>query len=67
MIKKWKLDKNVKSHEMKAIVRKRIERQSGVPPKQSEFRVRGQEVNSGKIDRFQRTHPPGHIVDVERK
>lgn len=56
MIKKWKFDKNIKRHEMNAVVRKRNERQSCVPPKQSAFRVRGYEVDSSKIDRFERTN-----------
>lgn len=67
MIKKWKLDKNVKRHEMKAIVRKRTQRQCDVLPKQSAFRVRGQDVSSDKINRFQRTNPTGQRADVEMR
>ena len=65
MIRKWKLDKNVKRHEMKAIVRKRIRRQNEDPPKQFVFRVRGQDVSPVKIDRFERTNPMNQSADVE--
>ena len=65
MIKKWKFDKKVKRHEMKAIVRKRAERQRDVPSKQSAFRVRGQPVNSDKVDRFQKANPADQGSDIE--
>ncbi|KAL9629811.1 MAG: hypothetical protein Q9164_006715 [Protoblastenia rupestris] len=58
-IKKWKVDKNIKRREMKSIIRKQTQRQSDVLPKRSAFRVRGHDVDSTKIDRFQRTNQSG--------
>ena len=44
---------------MKAIVRKKNQRQRDVLPKRSAFRVRGHDLDSAKIDRFQRTNQIG--------
>jgi hypothetical protein len=48
----WQLDKNVKGHEMKSIVRK----QARLKPKgkTAAFRVRGQPVPQQKIERWER-------------
>src|SRR5436190_23153455 len=52
MIKRWKIHKNINSREMRAIIRKRREREAANPPKKSEFRVRGRNVPIRKIERF---------------
>jgi hypothetical protein len=52
-IQKWKLDKNVKSKEMEAIVRKRQQRKVQEPFRPERvFHVRGQEVAQAKIERW---------------
>ena len=50
-IKDWKLEKNVKSDEMKVIVRK-IQQRAAIG-KNTAFRVRGQPVDPSKIERWQ--------------
>ncbi|KAL8857152.1 MAG: hypothetical protein Q9178_006328 [Gyalolechia marmorata] len=52
-IQKWKIDKNVKAEEMKAIVRKQAQRSFTGKP--SAFRVRGVLVPEHKIVRFRKT------------
>ncbi|KAI4283731.1 MAG: hypothetical protein L6R38_001988, partial [Xanthoria sp. 2 TBL-2021] len=52
-IHKWKIGKNVKAEEMKAIVRKQAQR--AITGKQSAFRLRDVEVPEHKIDRFRKT------------
>jgi hypothetical protein len=52
-IQKWKLDKNVKSKEMEAIVRKRQQRTLQEPFRPGlVFHVRGQQVEQAKIERW---------------
>jgi hypothetical protein len=54
-ISQWKLDKNVKPDEMKAIVRKKQKRKLiEVNQRDLKFRVRGFEVPSRKIHRYMR-------------
>jgi hypothetical protein len=51
------LDKNVKSREMKTIVRKQLERKLLEPERPRLIaRVRGVEIDSTKIDRWMHTH-----------
>jgi phage-related protein len=53
----WKLDKNIKPEEMKAIVRYRQQRNLIDTGKGSlKFRVRGREVEPQKIERWMRKH-----------
>ncbi|CAN9213187.1 unnamed protein product [Alternaria alternata] len=53
----WKLDKNIKPEEMKAIVRHRQQRNLIDTDKGSfKFRVRGREVEPQKIERWMRKH-----------
>lgn len=49
----WRFDKNIKSHEMEAIVRKKIQRMVA-ERKQSTFRLRGVPVEEAKINRYLR-------------
>lgn len=52
-MKKWKLDKNIKDHEMRAIVRKRQDRIVLQPDRsQLKFRVRKFDVDSRKVARW---------------
>lgn len=56
-LSRWKLDKNIKPEEMKAIVRRRQQRnlvETGKPGLR--FRVRGQEVEPQKIERWMKSH-----------
>jgi hypothetical protein len=54
---KWKLDKNIKSDEMKAIVRHRQQRRLIETSKpELNFRVRGQDVKPEKIERWMKDH-----------
>ena len=46
------MDKKVKGHEMRAIIRKQKKRKAESPFKESAFRVRKQHVSSNKIKRF---------------
>jgi hypothetical protein len=56
-ISKWNLDKNIKPKEMKAIVRKKLERKLLEPDRpEYSFRIRGVEVDSSKIDRWIHAH-----------
>ncbi|KAH8724935.1 hypothetical protein GQ44DRAFT_617014 [Phaeosphaeriaceae sp. PMI808] len=60
-IKRWKLEKNIKSEEMKWIVKKRQRRRLVEAGKRDlRFLVRKNEVNSTKIDRWMRENevPP---------
>ncbi|KAF2627190.1 hypothetical protein BU25DRAFT_393898 [Macroventuria anomochaeta] len=60
-ISKWKLDKNIKPKEMKAIVRKTQHRNLVEVDRASlRFKVRGQEVEQEKITRWMRTHDVSH-------
>ncbi|KAI4672456.1 uncharacterized protein J4E78_000957 [Alternaria triticimaculans] len=53
----WKLDKNIKPDEMKAIVRRRQQRSLVETDKNDlKFRVRGQEVEPHKIERWMKRH-----------
>lgn len=52
-IHNWKIGKNVKAEEMKAIVRKQAQR--AITGKPSAFRLRDVEVPEHKIDRFRKT------------
>jgi hypothetical protein len=53
----WKLDKNIKSDEMKAIIRHRQQRRLIETSKPAlEFRVRGQDVEPQKIERWMKSH-----------
>ncbi|KAI4669197.1 uncharacterized protein J4E79_001240 [Alternaria viburni] len=53
----WKLDKNIKPEEMRAIVRHRQRRELVETDKSSlMFRVRGQEVEPQKIERWMKRH-----------
>ena len=49
-ISQWRLDKNVKDHEMKVIARKQVQRKRH--GKSSGFRVRGNSVELEKIGRY---------------
>jgi hypothetical protein len=51
-IKDWGIDKNIKTNEMKAIVRKRMERKV-MEDKESAFRVRGRNIAPAKIRRWE--------------
>ena len=52
-IKEWGMDiKNIKNHEMQAIVRKDRKRKAEDPLRESEYRVNGQTVEPKKIERF---------------
>jgi hypothetical protein len=53
-VAQWRLEKNIKKHEMAAIVRKQQQRKA-TDNKDSAFRVRGREVEASKINRFVRT------------
>ena len=54
---RWKLDKNVKPEEMKAIVRLRQQRSLVESDKRDlKFRVRGQEVEPQNIERWLKRH-----------
>ncbi|MCJ1473176.1 hypothetical protein MMC13_001827 [Lambiella insularis] len=53
-IAQWRIGKNIKENEMKAIVRKERQRKMQDPPKDSVFRVRKLPVDSQKIERFKR-------------
>jgi hypothetical protein len=56
-ISKWNLDKNIKPKEMKAIVRKRLERKLLEPNRpEFSFRVRNVEVEAAKIDRWMHSY-----------
>jgi hypothetical protein len=56
-ITQWKLDKNIKSEEMQAIVKKRQTRKLLERGKAEQvFRVRGTEVETQKIDRWMKSH-----------
>ncbi|MCJ1398407.1 hypothetical protein MMC11_001605 [Xylographa trunciseda] len=50
----WRVGKNIKDNEMRAIVRKETRRKKENPPKDSVFRVRKYPVNPQKIARFKR-------------
>ena len=54
-IGEWRIGKNVKDNEMRAIIRKEQKRKMEDPPKESVFRVRKQHVNPHKIARFKRS------------
>jgi hypothetical protein len=50
---KWKLDKNVKSKEMKCIVKKQLQRQLDAPERPGlSFSVRHTEVDNAKVQRW---------------
>ncbi|MCJ1420438.1 hypothetical protein MMC32_006795 [Xylographa parallela] len=53
-IQQWHIGKNVRDIEMRAIVRKEMQRKMENPAKNSVFRVRKRPVNSQKIERFMR-------------
>ena len=53
-IGQWRIGKNVKDIEMRAIVCKETQHKIGNPPKNSVFRVRKQLVDSQKIARFRK-------------
>ena len=56
-LSQWKLDKNIKPKEMRAIVRKRQYRKIVEAHKpQRSFHVRGREVEARKIDRWMSAH-----------
>ncbi len=52
-ISEWRLDKNVKDSEMRAMIRKASKRKFR-EDKDSLFRVRGREVEPEKIERFKK-------------
>ncbi|CZR62619.1 uncharacterized protein PAC_12516 [Phialocephala subalpina] len=54
-ITKWGLDKNIKTTEMEAMIRKEQER--ALMNKPSAFRVRKRPVSQKKIDRYKHEHP----------
>ncbi|KAE8454659.1 hypothetical protein EG329_000282 [Mollisiaceae sp. DMI_Dod_QoI] len=65
-IRKWGLDKKIKTAEMKAMIRKREERAS-ISNKASAFRVRKRPVPEAKITRYIHEHPkrPSSDGDVD--
>ena len=56
MIKKWKLDKKAKGHEMAHIIKIQKERLQLDPPKRTAFEIRGRPVDDSKIERYKREH-----------
>ena len=64
MITAWHMDKNIKSHEMHAIIRKDLKRKAEGPPKESEFRVNGHLVGSNKILRFTKEKSKEQLYEV---
>ncbi|KAI4247328.1 MAG: hypothetical protein L6R42_009673, partial [Xanthoria sp. 1 TBL-2021] len=52
-IRNWKIGKNIKAEEMRAIIRKQAQR--AITGKPSAFRLRDVEVPEHKIDRFRKT------------
>jgi hypothetical protein len=52
-ISKWKLDKNIKTKEMKSIVKKQLQRQLHAPDRPGlSFSVRHAEVDNAKVQRW---------------
>ena len=51
-ISKWRVGKNVKANEMRAIIRKEQKRKKENPPKETVSRVRKRDVGPSKIARF---------------
>lgn len=62
-ISQWKIDKKVKDCEMKAMIRKKREREAENPPKESTFLVRGHPVGPHKIARFERDKLSSQCVE----
>ena len=63
-IKKWNFRKNIKSHEMEAIIREKISRKTD-KGKESAFDLRGVKVKETKIDRYlKRKRKPDAVIDV---
>ena len=56
MIKKWGIEKKVKSSEMRHIIEIQKWRQEQNPLKQTRFVVRGRPVTEAKIERYKKTH-----------